>query len=450
LPAFFISINNDRNESFQKQSKSYSFLLKISNLSASKLSDMRTILLFCFLFLWNNLLAQSKNFTGFYISNDGDTIKGSFPKYSQWNYNPDIVEFLPADSKPIRLTPSNCKKISIENYDEYISYSGKRLTNPIEDNEAIDSRGYFDYKDKDTSINSFLRLVAATPKCGIYVYTDKIRTNFFYKLPGESIQELRFKKYYDENNIHEVAEYRQQLNNLFPEDISNRNLTKSLEELSYTEDAMEHFLLMLFPGKASTEYLQRGGVNWIIAAGASINFMKVNGSFLASGEQTDYTTSVSPFLSIGYLVPIRRKFNRYFLYPQLRLYNYQNTGEYPNGSFIRKVSFKSDLVIYPQLNFGANILNQQNSKLFLYGGAGMLFLAKNMERNQNIVPADGSVYNSGEIKTARLTYDLNVSTGFSVNQFLVLASYNFPVDIGNFQLYSPMHSNLQIGIGYKL
>jgi hypothetical protein len=411
---------------------------------------MRTILLLSILFLCDNLFAQNKNFTGFYISNEGDTIKGSFPKYSQWNYNPDIVEFLTADSKSIHLTPLNCKKFSIETYDEYISYFGKRLINPIEDNEAIDSRGYFDYKDKDTSINTFLRLVEGTPTCDIYVLTDKIRTNFFYKLPGESIQELRFKKYYDENNMHEVAEYRQQLNNLFSEDISKRNLTKSLEELSYIEDAIEHFILMLFPDKASTEYLQKGEVNWIIAAGASINFMKVNGSVLASGEQTDYTTSVSPFLSIGYLVPIRRKFNRYFLYPQLRLYNYQNTGEYPNGSFIRKVSFKSDLVICPQLNFGANILNQQNSKLFLYGGAGMLFLAKNIKRDQNIVPADGSVYNSGEIKTARLTYDLNVSTGFSVNQFLVLASYNFPVDIGNFQLYSPMHSNLQIGIGYKL
>lgn len=339
---------------------------------------MKTILLFCTVLFCSQLNAQKKIFTGYYIDNHGDTIKGSFPKYNQWSKNPNKVEFLAAgSSNTIQLSPVACLKFSVDDYDDYISYSGKRLLNPIDDNIAVDNRGYFDFKDRDTTIVTFLRVIIKTPKCAVYVLNDNLRTNFFYQLPGQSLQELKFKKYFDESNLHELDEYRQQLNNLFTQEIAWNHLAKSLEELPYTEEGLTRFMNKLFPKKSSNENLKNSLQGCIISAGTSINFLHGTGDLSMDEVSHKYSASFAPFLSVGYIFPIKRNFNRYFIYPQLRLYNYSSSTQFPVGQFTEKIIFQSKLAILPELNVGGNIANKENFQFFLYGGLGMLLLTNN-------------------------------------------------------------------------
>jgi len=412
---------------------------------------MRSVVTVCILLLCIQLQAQNKIFTGFYISNSGDTVKGHFPKYTQWAQNRVRVDFISANNSTIQLTPFNCFKFSIDNYDEYISYSGKRLINPIEDNTAIDNRGYFDFHDRDTITTIFLRLVTRTPKCEIYVLTDNIRTNFFYKLPGQQIQELKFKMYYDENNLHELPEYRQQLNNLFAEEIPEKNLSKKLEELPYTEEAISEFIEKLFSIKNAKSISKDKSAGWRIIAGVSINSFKVAGNKYYPEAQLKYSTTAAPFLSIGYLTPFLRNFSRYFFYPQIRLYNYKNSGEKMDATFKQQVTFQTSFVVIPQLNAGANIINKENYHLFLYAGVGTMFLAKNKEISKELYPSNNAVYTTYEYQLAKQTFAMNLSAGISLkNKFQFLVTYNLPYDVGKFPSHFPKPSSIQIGLGYQL
>lgn len=405
---------------------------------------MRATFLFFAIIFCICLNAQTKIISGYYVNTSGDTVKGSFPKYSQWSRSPDKVEFIPAgNSNSLQLTPANCLAFSLDNYDYYISYSGKRLINPIDDDAAINSIGYFfDAKDFDTTIVGFLRLVTKTPLCEIYVFNDHIRMNFFYRLPGQAIQELRYKKYFSDNNLHEMPEYRVQLNNLFSQEISKRDLTGKLEKLSYTEEAIESFIRDLSGvPKPKTKKPAR----FTIAAGASINFLDVTGDLSIQEVKSKFDNSIAPFVSVGFILPISRNFNRFFIYPQLRAYNYKNSSSYSTTYSTHVATYQSNLCLLPEVNGGVNVVNNQDFRFFLYGGAGMLFLIKGRETNETV----GSV-SPYDIPTSKMTYSANLSAGASINdKFLVMASYHVPVPVANFVAYSVMHSSLQLGIGYK-
>lgn len=412
---------------------------------ATNQTNMKTIFLFCTLLFCICLNAQIKVISGYYVNTSGDTVKGSFPKYSQWSRNPDRVEFIPAgNSNILQLTPATCLAFSIDNYDDYVSYSGKRLINPIEDDAAINNNGYFfDSKDFDTTITCFLRLVIKTPLCEILVFNDRLRANFFYRLTGQPIQELRFKKYYSDNSLHEMPEYRAQFNNLFSKEISAKNLDKKLENLPYTEEGIENFISELSGG---TKSKTKRPARLTIAAGVSINFLDVTGDLSMPEVTSKFNNSFSPFISVGFVLPISRNFNRFFVYPQLRAYNFKNRTNYSTTYSTKVITYQSSLCLLPEVNGGVNIVNRQDFRFFLYGGAGMLFLLKNKELHQS----SGSV-GYYEIATSKMSYSANVSGGISIkDRFLVMASYHVPVPVANFVAYSVMQSNLQVGIGYKL
>ncbi|MGZ3975536.1 MAG: hypothetical protein ACXVMI_14805 [Flavisolibacter sp.] len=411
---------------------------------------MRTILFLCFAFLSQQLFAQEKTFSGFYITETHDTVSGFFPKYNQWSKNPDKVDFLPAGtSKPKQLTPSNCLKFVINNYDEYDAYIGKRLINPIDDNEAVENRSSFDYNYRDSVTVVFLRLAIATPRCSLFVLNDHIRTNLFYQLPGQPLQELKYKKYFDENNLHELAEYRQQLNNLFPNEIEEKKLSTELEQLAYSEDAVSEFLQKLFSVKKKRTSKRNTAAGWVINAGVSANSLKVTGDdFLET--RVGYANSYAPYLSVGYFLPFQRNFSRYFVYSQVRFYQYENTGNEVSATLSRKVTFQSDFVIVPHLNLGVNVINKENLRVFLYAGAGIMILMNNKETIDLYRLSDNSLYSSNAYNLSPATAAANLSLGLAMkNRFELLLTYNLPTDISNFPAYSAKQSSLQAGLGYK-
>jgi hypothetical protein len=396
-------------------------------------------------------MAQDRTFNGFYVTPQHDTVKGSFPKYKEAAKSPDKIQFIPTGSAtPIQLTPLDCLEATITDYDQYLSYTGKRLINPIDDVVAMDNRGYFDFHDSALSVTAFVRLVTATPQCSIYVLDDNTRTNFFYQLPAEPLQELRFKKYFDENNMHEVADYRQQLNTVFGEEIAAKHLMSTLEQLPYSEDGITDFIQKLFPLKKAPNSSASSLSGWVLGGGLSANLLKVSGGVVASEAEMEYPTSFTPYLSFGYLVTLQRHFGKYFFYPQVRFTTYKNSSEKTVFSFTERITYRSDLIILPEINMGVNIINKQTLRFFIYGGAGLTTLINNREEKEYVNPSDNTIYRTSEETLAPLALGINLSTGLTLHKRLqILVTYNLPTDIDNFAGLDSKLSSIQVGIGYK-
>jgi hypothetical protein len=411
--------------------------------------------------------AQRKTVAGFYITTQGDTIRGAISNYSQWSKNPSKVEFVSATSgKPITLIPQDCKKVVIEGHDEYLPYTGQRLMNPIYDNHVA-SNNYSNPEDEKEDVNVFLRFVTKTTGCELYVLTDSKRTNFFYKLPGDTVVELKYKKYYLISNIvdintHEyevknivtISEYKDQINNLFAETIEKRKLSASLKLLSYTEDELKKFFENLFTVETIKNSRKNIAEGWIISAGVSLNnvHVKADKSFTLVAKK--YNSSISPMISLGYMVPIGRNFNRYFLYPQVNLFRYENTGEINDGTFKKFTTYQTDLVLSGEVNGGVNVINQQSIRFYLAGGAGMMALLNNRRLDYKYLNYQSSLepYRSEQTSIdLKATSSVNVSAGMVImNKFIVTATYLFPSQLDNVFHYTPKYSGVQFRVGYKI
>jgi hypothetical protein len=405
--------------------------------------------------------AQKKTIPGYYISVQNDTVKGTFSGYSQWSQSPSEVVFTPAGSgSTTKLTPQNCLNFILEGNDEYLSYTGQRLVNPIYDNEVITKRDS-SFDDKKEEVITFLRLVTRTPVCELYVYADNKRTNFFYRLPGHSVVELRYKKYYDErqvnqftvdreSHVNEITEYKDQLNDLFSEAINKRQLTSSLKSLTYTEDRLEMFLQELFAAEPVIHGQKNPLSGWIISAGASFNFVSVKASKF-NVIAKEYGSSVSPLLSIGYITTFRRSFGKYFLYPQLNFFRYKTTGEINDGTFRKVTTYQADLIISGELNGGFNVVNQKSIRFYLSGGMGILTRLHNKRLDYKYlnVQQSSEPYTSSQESLSATTIFINASAGVVIkNKLLVMAEYLFPTSVDN--SYSVRYEGLQLKVGYKV
>jgi hypothetical protein len=416
-------------------------------------SSLRITILFVTLSFNKQLFAQNKNFPGFYLTQTGDTIKGVFSNYKQWSKNPDRVEFTEtATSKPTVLTPENCLKFSIENYDEYLAYSGPRLENPIEDEQLFNNKEFVSADDHYGNVVTFLRLIVMNRDGELYILSDNKRVNLFYKLPGQPVVELKYKKYYDENKIHELPEYRQQIMNLFPAQIAKANLFQPLNELPYSETEMTEFFDKLNTGEKSQYKKKNPAAGWVISAGVSINMFKVKGDQSVDKVRMSYGSSISPLLSLGYIVPIERNFSRYFIFPQVKLFTFKNTGKLNDGGFIKTTTFKSNLVVNGEMNAGMNAVNGKKFRLHISGGAGIMLLLKNKEVNQSFVASSNTLFSSSETNHSQLAYSVNASAGITIkNRIFILTSYNFPTRAGaGYIYYTPKMGAVQLRVGYKL
>jgi hypothetical protein len=408
---------------------------------------------FAIFFFCNPIFAQKKTIPGYYITEQGDTVNGVFPKYAQWTKNPSHIEFIiDGATNQILLTPQNTRKFVVEGYDEYVSYTGKRLVNPIEDAVLIGGRSSVGSSDSSENVISFLRLVKRTTGGNLYILNDAQRTNFFYQLPGQPLTELRYKKSFSQNQIIERADYRQQLNYLFAKIIVQKNLVSTLEKLPYDEKRLSSFFQVLFPAEIRERKKQGGGTTWVVSAGAVMNMVSVKAGKGFDWVPRNYAPSFSPLLGIGFIVPIGRNFGKYFFYPQLKLFQYKNKGEENQGTFLNVVTYKASLAAKAQVRGGVNIVNQESRRIFITGGVGLFGQLDGKQVKQRLFASDRTPYlTTAETKLAPLSYSIEVSIGAELNKKIRLsANYTVPAKIASFVFYEPRLSGIQLEVGYKL
>ncbi len=393
---------------------------------------------------------QKKIFTGYYIGVEGDSVSGIFPHYTQWNKSPATVDFI-TDNKQVTLTPENCHKFSIDSFDTYLSYKGRRMTNPINLQAAIDEYSDYGVANNFVPVTAFVRLIGQTGNLKMYVLNDEVRSNFYYRLNNDTLTELRYKTYYQNTRFYEIDDYRQQLKFLFNEEIEKYDIPANIANVKYAEESLRDLLNQLTPPDRIKRIPKNQQQGVVVAIGTSINFFEIAAQEAFYKGVRKFNSSLAPLITIGYLSPFKRNFGKFFIYPQMKFYSYKNTGEIKSNVATVETTYKTSLTVAPVLNFGINIKNSERSKFFGSFGGGILLLMGNKQIVSNTSAATNTPPGYSETPLSKLSYVVNLSTGLMLhNKYVLSAGYNFLSPVTNFSYYIPYHSSLQITVGYKL
>ncbi|HMG83927.1 MAG TPA: hypothetical protein VK559_12880 [Ferruginibacter sp.] len=396
-------------------------------------------------------IAQSpKNITGYYINSAGGTVRGSFPQYKDWTNNPDKVVFLPSNAtEPISLTTSNCSLFEVDDYDTYIAYAGKRITNPIDLNSSsdqIDSTSQFD------TIQIFLRIIFNYDDFKLLMLQRKDRINIFYQKKNEQPIELVYKSYSTSaDNFKSITTYKDQLEAMFWDSISEKHLAQNLNTLSYGEGSLANFMKKVYSVptvKVKKKAMYK--VSYSINIGAAVNFLSTTGKNNYQQTNIKSTSTISPVLTLGMYIPFGRNFGKLGLSPQLSLYSYKNSGSYTlsinNVTHTLGAQYKTDLLIVPKVYVTYKMIENKNFEWNAGAGIGLAIAS-----GQTQIFSDNSIYYFADSSKGKDIYPtINFQTGFVLKKKInFLINYSLPTIATDYYNYVGKHSSLQFSIGYE-
>jgi hypothetical protein len=380
------------------------------------------------------VLGQKKEFTGYYVNLQGDTIKGAL-NYRQWKFNPSEVEFR-SNSSVLMLTPQNAREFYTDGYETYISYKGSRLINPIESNgnpAKNDSASRF------SELSAFLKLIYTSKEAKLFVYQDKERVNLYFQQPGGMITELLYKVYKTNAGFRSSPLFQQQLMNAFTEVILQRGMREDIATLKYDAAEVMHFFSNLFGKGTLPRKKSLYPAESFIGAGISINSIKTSVPALS------YKAQASPVILLGTTLYHQRSYGRWYWLPSLKIYSFKNTSDFlDNNNAV--TTLKSGLILNPVLRLGRNLINGSSLRWGIYAGGGFLYVTKqeiSKKMNGQEIQFD---YNKD-----KTNFNVAVGTELRIKSFKIWVDYTPPVKI-----YLPQydgsgfgkHFNIQAGVAW--
>lgn len=396
---------------------------------------------------------QQKKIEGDYITSSGNTVKGCFPTFKQWDKNPSEVEFITTDNVTVILTPNNCLSFRIADYDSYIAYRGPRMINPIEDSktETTDSTSQYD------SINTFLRVIYQTNDIKIYSLKDKKRTNFFYQ-KGKDIIELEKKQFIRNagNNkyISSIDRFKDQLKKEFSDQIIAKKLQFDINNLSYSEKKIVKFMDMVNE-TATSKKINKYPTQLFVGAGAALNSFSYKSPYTTDEENMiDYKSPIKPVLVIGANIYVSRNFGRTFISPRIKLYSYKSSGEVPitlspSAAYTVKSTFGAGPIITILVNAGYLILKSDHLEWYISAGPNAIALLNNKEVREEIITAGQGPGSTAIREDNRFIFSVNAETGITIRKnWTAWLNYQPPIKAFEYTTSSIKFSSLQIGINW--
>jgi hypothetical protein len=217
------------------------------------------------------------------------------------------------------------------------------------------------------------------------------------------------------------------------------------------EEPMVHFFSKLFPEEKATAKPAFSDPGFVLSAGVSLNFMTVQGSPESVEAARPYKSSLSPLLSIGYMLPSNRNFGRFFFFPQVKFFRHQHSTEFQNSTVRTTITFKSDLIILPEVNAGINVLNRENKKIHFSSGIGLMRFVGHKHIRNRYSGASTKPYFVTENNLTKWAYTVNLSGGLMLNRkFLVTGTYHIPLTTSSLPYSTTKGSGIQFRVGYKL
>lgn len=248
-----------------------------------------------------SLYAQIQFVPGYYITEQGDTIRGKIDQQAG-SRTPKQIQFL-EDGKPTSFSAQTARGFGIKDGAHFNRFYVTYSTRPVDINLLRTG----DFEDKMVSDTVFLAKMIAG-KWSLYsLYAE--RFIYFIQEDNEAPQELTYKvyltdnqQYYDEKKI-----FRNQLNNMLLARQIDPAVLKRLETLNYTATELSLFVKRLNKSVGISTVTAGGGpprkfLHVYGGLGYSFNSFSVEKSGskeLRPYEYMSYTTSNSPMAQVG-------------------------------------------------------------------------------------------------------------------------------------------------------
>lgn len=194
---------------------------------------------------------------------------------------------------------------------------------------------------------------------------------------------------------------------------------------------------------------------FIIQGGASINSFSVKGSDMNQAPVgTKFKSSVSPVIIAGYLTEIGDTPGELFLYPQLKISSFKNSGSQDvrltTGTVYQNVkTTQKATTIFTVLGFGYCLVNRKDFNLLVSAGPvfSLLIGSKQIKEKRN---ASTGIVTTEEGKAKEASYNFNAElTAFFKNKFVIWISTGTPTSTTSYVTYNSKLVSIQGGIGYK-
>lgn len=398
---------------------------------------MRTILLSafcCLVFIFSCAQNPTGPIEGYYINSSGDTISGHFPDYRQRERSPDKIKFVSSQGAVlVELTPANTKLVSAGSLDTWVSYTGQRVSSPM------DLKTLSDYNssavEKFDTVSAFLRFIGVAKGYSFYMLNDKLRRNFYYSPDGRTMIELRNHIYKVNSSLSESKVYVQQLMNLLNPDT---RLMETLNKLEYTEESFRRMFKQT--GYFTSSNTQKPWITLI--AGVTVSTLKDVSNFSTTNDH--FNASPSPLLGLNLNLPVDRNFNKYFFYLQVKAYQYnQKRTEKFSGQPTPSTRTMKGSILSSAVHFGYNFINTSALKGFVSPG-----LVLNLGIGTKHTISWSTTTNEDHQQYAKVVPE--IQAGVSMLRLLLWAGYSFPGKTPSFYGYIGNRSAFQLGAGFRL
>jgi hypothetical protein len=412
-------------------------------------------ILFSALLVSLQLSAQSHDADGYYIGLKGDTVFGKFPGYAEYSNSPAKVPFQPSNAdEPITLTPDSCLKFSAGHGESFISYTGKRLANATNYQNATS-----DNIDVYTDVSVFIRELFNDGHYRLYELKDSKRSNFYISGDTTPLRELYYKEYIEYNNdnngvdnnkVVESPVFKQQLKTFFMPIINtNFDLERRITSTPCSSGGLTNLFAIMTTGKA-VKTKRKYPTQVFVGLGESSNTLKVTlvNAIGGTGSEGAYSTQVSPVFEAGVRLFSQRNYGRLFFMFRANYYQFQNSNKTadPFDPTIVKTTYGSSVLSFP-ISVGYKFINSPDFSLEGSAGASLLILSNNNETQ---------LINPGPLETSIITSDSR-SNAFSLfgeaaivlfKKISVYAGYYSPCSISSSQIYNPVHTSFKYGVRY--
>ena len=371
----------------------------------------------------------AKEFPGYFIRNNGDSIRCLF-KFNDWEITPDAV-VVTANGAVSTFTPADISGFGIDGYGDYktaqINYHKSNYTLLNAPDKLSDSI---------TSKLSFLKIIVRG-KYTLFELAESSKWYFFIQQENNEVTELLYKVKRTDMEVEEDNAYRYQLFNIFSNEKIAHEYSNDITKSSYTRRSIKSLIKKLNTRVTGITYARKKDeINFDIFIGGIDNkFPTAYDGMYTTGNMIDPSKSVSGGANLLYFVP--SKFKRFAVGASVgynsyshsssrtdsivdfrSVYNHRTTTYTENYSFGNKVIM---LNIY-----GIGILNPHDKvKFYLKGGfnTNLVLGGKNSidvayssvtkgVRNGN-VPVDGSSQGVKGIRMHGVYYNLDGGAGLN-------------------------------------
>lgn len=392
---------------------------------------------------FSSAIAQ-KTFPGYFINQQGDSIRCFFKNFRDTKINPSEIEVETEVNQIFK--PQDIKGFGVDGYDDYLSATVNYHLNPISPADAPDQ-----FSDSTETRTRFLKLIS-DGKYKLYQLVLPKRTYYFVQIEKNELLELIYRVKKVQMILEEDKRYRNTLFELFSRERLAAANVKTITNASYNEGDLSKLVKLLNKNTAKTVRKSKSSgkleLDLLGSIGRQIFPDQIEGLYTPSSRMPS-TTVAAVGINGMYFAPGR--FRSFAVGLSLAYHNWNQSMSFHDTAVVKHrdgryymTETREEITVNGnalQSNiYALYLLNPLNRyRVFVKGGLNMNFLiSPNYGLNSSygaevneVTNVNTSVANihTGQfvISTTRRTYYmLNAGLGLSTGKHKIEMAYDFP------------------------